>query len=108
MRDGPAEKIYIGEDGTCSRDETHAPSGRALLRPGSDRESDCGMRDGRRHCLESTSVKRDAQIEDVRVEAGVRPGGIRIGEMRESIAKDVGMSNAASNPKARAGTSQEV
>jgi len=45
MRDGPSEEIDVGEDGAPRGDETHAPSGRALLRPRSDRESDGGMRD---------------------------------------------------------------
>ena len=45
MRERPSVVIDVGEDGTCSSHETNAPGGRALLRPGSDRESDRGMRD---------------------------------------------------------------
>ena len=45
MRERPSVVIDVGEDGACSGHEAHAFRRRALLRPGSDRESDRGMRD---------------------------------------------------------------
>jgi len=71
MSNGPFEKIDVWKGGEGGRDEAHAARRRPLLRPGGDRESHCGMRDGCGHLANLRLVQREPQIEDVRVEAGV-------------------------------------
>src|SRR6266550_5984877 len=58
--------------------------------------------------MNSMLVQRDSEIEDVRVEAGVLHSGVRVGQMCESIANDVGSPAAASDPQACARASQEI
>src|SRR6267378_4165655 len=53
-------------------------------------------------------MKRDPQVKDMRVEAGVFLCGVRVGQMCESIANDIGSPAAASDPQACARASQKI
>src|SRR6266545_5364525 len=53
-------------------------------------------------------VQRDSQIENVRVEAGILLCGVRVGQVCETIANDVGSPAAAPDPQACARASQEI
>ena len=66
------------------------------------------MRDGCGHLPNLRLVQRDPQIEDVRVEAGVLEGGVRVGHMRESIADDVGSMPARRQSQSGTRASEEV
>ncbi len=43
VRDGPSEVIDVGQGGAGRGDEADLSRRRSLLRPGSDREADCGV-----------------------------------------------------------------